>query len=122
MTDLTIHLDVQRLIVVTGIPNLEDSSDALVGALVRNGLVHFDSLGMCLEVDENLTAQDAAGQGVPGLWALGPLVRGVFWECTAVPDIRVQAMRLARRIALQSCRAEMLTAAGSHIRGAAPLA
>jgi uncharacterized NAD(P)/FAD-binding protein YdhS len=38
---------------------------------------------------------------VPGLWALGPIVRGVFWECTAVPDIRLQARMIAERIAAQ---------------------
>jgi uncharacterized NAD(P)/FAD-binding protein YdhS len=36
---------------------------------------------------------------VPGLKALGPIVRGVFWECTAVPDIRAQAADLAAHMA-----------------------
>ena len=30
---------------------------------------------------------------------LGPIVRGVFWECTAVPDIRIQARTVAQEIA-----------------------
>src|SRR5271157_719216 len=32
------------------------------------------------------------------VWALGPIVLGAFWECTAVPDIRVQATTLARSV------------------------
>ena len=35
------------------------------------------------------------------LWTLGPLLRGVFWECTAVPDIRHQAVDLARAVAAE---------------------
>jgi uncharacterized NAD(P)/FAD-binding protein YdhS len=33
-----------------------------------------------------------------GLYALGPMTRGSFWEITAVPDIRVQTWALARRL------------------------
>ncbi|MBN8909448.1 MAG: hypothetical protein J0H99_23285, partial [Rhodospirillales bacterium] len=34
-----------------------------------------------------------------GLFAIGPLTRGRWWELTSVPDIRVQAARLAQRLA-----------------------
>ena len=42
---------------------------------------------------------------VPGLWALGPIVRGVFWESVAVPDIRVQAAALAETIGASAIHA-----------------
>jgi len=47
-----------------------------------------------------------ASEGVPAqrLWALGPIVRGVFWECLAVPDIRVQGHRIVVEVARQVCR------------------
>jgi uncharacterized NAD(P)/FAD-binding protein YdhS len=35
---------------------------------------------------------------VERVWALGPIVRGVFWECVAVPDIRVQAAHVAASV------------------------
>jgi uncharacterized NAD(P)/FAD-binding protein YdhS len=39
------------------------------------------------------------GRAQQNMWALGPIVRGVFWECTAVPDIRLQVQRLGQEIA-----------------------
>lgn len=88
----------QRLILATGVPDLSRSRDALVTALIGSGLVRLDPLGLGLDVDEALGVRDAAGRREDGLWAVGPVVRGVFWECTAVPDIRVQAAELAKAI------------------------
>jgi len=42
---------------------------------------------------------DASGRPNPAIHALGPIVRGVLWECTAVPELRVQAAFVARRVA-----------------------
>lgn len=89
----------QRLIVATGVPELARSRDRLVRALVDGGFARLDPLGLGFDVDDELAVIGRSGRPSPGLWALGPVVRGVFWECTAVPDIRVQAERLARRIA-----------------------
>ena len=44
------------------------------------------------------------GRVSDGLFAIGPLTRGRFWEVTAVPDIRVQAASLAGQVA-ESVRA-----------------
>ena len=52
-----------------------------------------------VEVSERLEAIGTRGGVTPGLWALGPIVRGVFWECTAVPDIRRQAAEVADIVA-----------------------
>ncbi len=37
----------------------------------------------------------------PGLFALGPITRGTFWEVTAIPDIRVKAAEVAAAILLR---------------------
>ena len=40
---------------------------------------------------------DASGRTtLPGLFAVGPLTRGAFWEITSVPDIRSQAAGAAQ--------------------------
>ena len=44
-------------------------------------------------------AVDEAGRAGDGLWAVGPLTKGKWWEITAVPDIRVQVEEVAQRIA-----------------------
>jgi uncharacterized NAD(P)/FAD-binding protein YdhS len=63
--------------------------------LLERGQVRLDRHQLGLEVTPALQAISRSGAATPGLWALGPLVRGVFWECTAVPDIRLQAVQLA---------------------------
>ncbi len=91
-------ISAQRLIVATGVPELSRTRDALVKSLIASGLARLDPLGLGLDADRTLGVRNASGRREPGLWALGPVVRGVFWECTAVPDIRVQAAELAKVI------------------------
>ena len=45
-------------------------------------------------------AMSAFGDGTASaqLFALGPVNKGVFWETTAIPDIRLQCERLARHL------------------------
>jgi uncharacterized NAD(P)/FAD-binding protein YdhS len=89
----------QRVIDAVGLSGMRDVRPGLVDRLIANGLARLDPLGIGLDVGEDLGVLDARGGKVPGLWALGPIVRGTFWECIAVPDIRRQAECCARRIA-----------------------
>ncbi len=98
----------QRLILATGVPEFSRSRDALVRSLIATGLVRLDPLGLGLDVDRGLGVRNFCGRREQGLWAIGPVVRGVFWECTAVPDIRVQAAELARTI-LRPAPARLVT-------------
>jgi uncharacterized NAD(P)/FAD-binding protein YdhS len=93
-----VMLTVQRVISATGLQTVTEADSRLVQALRARGLARLDPHGFGLDVTQTLAARDAAGQPVPGLWALGPIVRGVFWECIAVPDVRVQAMTVARQV------------------------
>jgi uncharacterized NAD(P)/FAD-binding protein YdhS len=89
----------QRVINATGIANLAGAESTLLRALLARGTLRPDPLGIGLDVTNSLQTIDAAGRVAPNLWALGPLVRGVFWECVAVPDIRLQAQRVADEVA-----------------------
>jgi uncharacterized NAD(P)/FAD-binding protein YdhS len=91
-------LTVQRVISATGLQTAAEADSRLVQALRRRGLVQLDPWAFGLDVTETLEARDAKGRIVPHLWALGPIVRGVFWECIAVPDVRVQAQTVAGRV------------------------
>jgi uncharacterized NAD(P)/FAD-binding protein YdhS len=50
-------------------------------------------------VDGQSQVLKSVGQPQPGLFAVGALTAGQFWEITAVPDIRMQAKKVAERIA-----------------------
>lgn len=88
-------LRVQRVIYATGAAAAA-AADGLVAGLLAAGLARTDQHGMGLDVTETLELA-----GGSRAWALGPIVRGVFWECTAVPDIRVQARMIAGQVARQ---------------------
>jgi uncharacterized NAD(P)/FAD-binding protein YdhS len=65
--------------------------DPLLRQMIDGGLVAIDRLGIGLAVD----GASKAGHGV---WALGPLTKGEFWEIVAVPDIRGQVAGVAHDI------------------------
>lgn len=92
----TAELQVQRVIVATGLESAVRTRDKLVERLLENGLARLDDFGFGIEVTEDLEVVGADGRSVPRVWALGPIVRGIFWECIAVPDIRQQAESVAR--------------------------
>lgn len=64
-------------------------------SLFRQGLVRTDPLQISLDVTADCAVIDAAGRASSKLFAAGPLTRGAFFEIDAVPDIRLQAARLA---------------------------
>jgi uncharacterized NAD(P)/FAD-binding protein YdhS len=97
-------LNVQRVTFATGLEGIR-AGTGLIARLLATGLVRTDPLGLGLDVSRALEVIDAHGAPTPNLWAIGPLVRGVFWECLAVPDIRVQAQQLGATVAQMRQRA-----------------
>jgi uncharacterized NAD(P)/FAD-binding protein YdhS len=93
------RLDAARVIAATGTPNAAAIANPLLDALRDRGLARLDPLGLGLDVNDRLAVIDTAGRANPAIHALGPIVRGVLWECTAVPELRAQAVAIAHRIA-----------------------
>ena len=71
------------------------SKTPLIPGLVAAGLARPDRLRLGLDVDRagHLIGRDGIISDT--LFALGPPTRGIFWEATAVPDIRQLAGTLA---------------------------
>jgi uncharacterized NAD(P)/FAD-binding protein YdhS len=92
-------LRINRAINCTGPEGDPSRSDQpLIDALLAQGLARPDPLGLGLNVDEDGRLIGQSGAISAGLFAIGPIARGALWEITAVPDIRVQARRLAKRL------------------------
>ncbi|GJD80352.1 hypothetical protein NBEOAGPD_3593 [Methylobacterium gregans] len=87
---------VQCILDARGIGRVAETVDPLLRRLIDRGLVRPGPFGIGLDVRPDLSV---IGDMPAPLWTLGPLIRGVFWECTAVPDIRNQAAQLARAVA-----------------------
>lgn len=73
---------------------IKRTRDPLLKQMLDDGLVGADEMGMGLAVDDGSRAGD-------GVWALGPLTKGAYWEIVAVPDIREQAAAVAEAIAME---------------------
>ncbi len=81
-------------------PALERSETEapLVRALIASGLAAADPAGLGIVTDELGRVVQATGAPSERLFAIGALRRASSWETTAVPDISVHALALARHI------------------------
>lgn len=86
---------VQTILDATGFSRFAETRDPLVRNLLARGLVRPGPFGLGLDAtpEGRLRGTDAP------LWAMGPLLRGILWECIAVPDIRDASVGLAATIA-----------------------
>ena len=73
---------------------LAASDNPLIRQLLGDGLIAPGELGIGVEADDDYCAGD-------GVWAMGHLTKGAKWEIIAVPDIRVQAERVAETLAME---------------------
>jgi uncharacterized NAD(P)/FAD-binding protein YdhS len=89
---------VQHVINCTGPDASLGRGHPLLRGLLESGLVRTDALGLGLATDAEGALLDAQGRASGTLFTLGPLRRGDLWESTAIPEIRVQALALARRL------------------------
>lgn len=85
--------------------SLSRAPGALLPALHARGLVAPGPLGLGLATAGDGEVLDAHGVPVAGLWTLGANRIGDLWETIAMPELRVQAARVARGVAtaLDAC-------------------
>jgi uncharacterized NAD(P)/FAD-binding protein YdhS len=90
-----------RIVNCTG-PELDivRAGEPLFDALLAAGRIRPDTLRIGIDTDpETLGAIDRDGRASGTLYVIGPPTKGAFWESIAVPDIRLQTERLAKRLA-----------------------
>ena len=93
------QIEAERVINCMGpLSDLSRVAAPLIRGLLASGAVRSDPLNLGIEVSGEGAVIDAAGRVARNLFAVGPLTKGVFWETTAVPDIRIQCERLADHI------------------------
>jgi uncharacterized NAD(P)/FAD-binding protein YdhS len=72
--------------------------DPLIAALRDTGVVRADRLGLGLDSDDDGRLLSADGTPSRHLFFVGPLRKGGLWENTAVPELRVEAARMAKTL------------------------
>lgn len=97
--DTVLTLEADRLINCTGpLCDFARIDEPLLRDALARGLLRADALGLGLDAGEDGELLDATGRPQPGLYGLGPQVRGGVWELTAVPELRLAAARLGARL------------------------
>ncbi|WP_395600862.1 FAD/NAD(P)-binding protein [Pseudomonas sp. B19125] len=66
--------------------------------LLKRGLIKPGPLALGIAADTSGAVLDAQGQVSQRLFAMGPPLRGMWWESTAVTDVALQAKALAARL------------------------
>lgn len=90
-----------RLINCTGPQgDLSRAGEPLLDELLGAGAARTDPLRLGLDVDAEGRLMTSDGRVQTRVYAMGPLLRGLLWESVAVPEIRVQADRLAERLSV----------------------
>lgn len=79
-------------------PASEVTTDAFLGDLITAGLARPDPLRLGLDADEGGAVLDVTGRPHERIFTLGPTLRGLRYETTAIPEIRAQAAALAPRL------------------------
>jgi uncharacterized NAD(P)/FAD-binding protein YdhS len=74
------------------------STDPLIRSLIDTGLARGGPLGMGLDTADDGQLRDISGRAGAPVWTLGSLRRGTLWESTAIPEIREQAVALAKAL------------------------
>ena len=76
--------------------------DPLIQRLREAGAIRPDALGLGLDTNDDGALIDSRGKVNPRMFLVGPLRKGQLWENTAVPELRIEAERMARRL-MQCC-------------------
>lgn len=66
--------------------------------LLKRGLIKPGPLALGIAADVSGAVLDAQGQVSQRLFAMGPPLRGMWWESTAVTDVAIQAKALAAKL------------------------
>ena len=92
-------ISVGRIINCTGPdPDITRSDNPLLRSLISKGMIKADKLRIGLEATDRWTLVGADDMEDEKLYTLGVNLRGKYWESTAVPELRVQAEKLAKQV------------------------
>ncbi len=97
MTDESIL--VSRVINCTGpFTDITRSKNPLIASMVANGLIRPDQMKLGIDADVSFRVIGNDNEPSEDIYTLGGNLKGLLWESTAVPELRVQAENLANAL------------------------
>lgn len=96
-------LECDRIVNCTG-PSMRlwEIDSRLVQHLLVRGFITPDEIGLGLHVQSDGAVVESDGTASTWLSYIGPMLKAMHWEATAVPELRRHAHRLARRLAIKT--------------------
>jgi uncharacterized NAD(P)/FAD-binding protein YdhS len=76
--------------------DLRTAAHPFVRNAMARGVLRADPLALGVDVSDDYRVLDGNGEAQPQLFAIGPLLRGRWYEATAVNEIRQHATEIAR--------------------------
>jgi uncharacterized NAD(P)/FAD-binding protein YdhS len=77
---------------------LTSTTSVLLQNLLRRGLIAPDATDMGISIAPDHTVLTGDGDRSVWLLAMGPLIKGTYWETVAVPELRGQAKHVAETV------------------------
>lgn len=91
-----LELEVQRVINCTGPQtDITKYQSKLFQNLINDGMVRADEMKLGIDATESGCIIKSDGEISDSFFTLGSLLKGKLWESTAVPELRLQAEKLA---------------------------
>lgn len=95
----TMELNTKWVINCSGFnPDYQKGSNPLIKQVLESGIAQTDPTGLGFLVNDQGALLNKQGEASQQVYSLGTPCRGVYWECIAVPDIRLQVAQLALRL------------------------
>lgn len=94
----TSHIKISSIINCMGPALTMKNNQPLISALSRHGLAAFDTLNMGFSISNDGALENIYGKPSEQCFVLGPLTKGTYWECTAVPEIRKHTFDLVKHL------------------------
>lgn len=92
-------LDTEQVVNCTGAEcNFRKLRSPLVTQMLERGLARSNRIGFGLDTSANGAVINNRGVPSDRIFTLGPPMKGTLWETTAVPELRMQALNVARTI------------------------
>ncbi len=88
-----------RVINATGFTaRLASSNSPLLDDLLGKGWIREDELGLGVDTSSDFRLVEEDGAVIRGIYYVGPMLRARYWECTAVPELRLRAAETAASV------------------------
>lgn len=92
-------VEIDRIVNCTGPQSdFNEINDALIKDLLQNKIIFPDELKLGIKASPEGKIIDHEGTIIKNAYAIGSLLRGVLWETTAIPELRVNTENVADQI------------------------